>query len=166
MENSKNCQKRLLENSEKFNYASFNRLRISFYQSNVLFDWSKRNRESIELGRNFMMKFFIVLIDWEFLSIDRMLISIDWTRIENQLNDAEALWWIYSFFDRSNVNFDQSNRNRESIDRGRNFAMNFFIFLIDREKVRPIEDTEFWIFTCFWLSVKTLIKSKAMWLIL
>ena len=83
MENSKNCQKRLLENSEKFSYASF---------ENVLFDWSRRNQELINSVRNSMMKFFIVSIDREFLPINWMLFSI-----ENQSNKAEALWWISSF---------------------------------------------------------------------
>ena len=39
--------------------------------------------------------------------------SFDWSRIP---------------FDRLNVNFDQSKRNQESIERGRSFVMNFFIF--------------------------------------
>ena len=76
---------------EKFNYISFDR-------SNVLFDRSKRNQEPIESGRNSMMKFFVVSIDWEFLSIDQMLISIDQTGIKNHSNEAETLWWISSFF--------------------------------------------------------------------
>ena len=104
---------------EKFNFASFNQLRIPFDWSNVLFDWSKRNQEPIDLGRNTMMKFFIVSIDREFLSIDRMLFSIDRTGIENRSNKAVALWWISSFF--------------QSIEK----------------KVWPIKGTEFWIFTCF-----------------
>ena len=115
---------------KKFSYASFDRLRIPFDRLNVLFDWSKRNRQLIDLSRNSMMKFFVVSIDREFLSIDRMLILIDRTGIKNQSNEAEPLWWISSFFDQSSNRF------------------------------------EFLIFTCFCLSVKTLIKSKAMWLIL
>ena len=35
---AKNCQKRLLENSKKFSYASFDQSRIPFDQSNVLFN--------------------------------------------------------------------------------------------------------------------------------
>ena len=121
---------------KKFSYASFDRLRIPFNRLNVLFDWSTRNREPIDSSRNSMMKFFIVLIDQEFLLIDRMLILIDRTGIENQSNEVESLWWISSFFDRSSNRFDWLK------------ALNF------------------WIFTCFWLSVKTLIKSKVMWIIL
>ena len=97
-------------------FASFDRSIIPFNRSNVLFDWSKRNWESIEPGRNFMMKFFIVSIDWEFLSIDRMLILIDRIGIKNQSNEAEALWWISWFFDRSKNRFDRSK------------ALNFEIF--------------------------------------
>ena len=41
--------------------------------------------------------------------------------------------WLRIPFDRMNVPFDQSNRNWESIDLSRNFMMNFFNFLIDRE---------------------------------
>ena len=108
MENGKNYQKRLLKIFEKFSYASFDWSRIPFDWSNVLFDWSKRNRGSIESGRNSMMKFFIVSIDREFLPIDQMLFSIVRTRIENQSNKAEALWWISSFFNRSSNRFDQS----------------------------------------------------------
>ena len=93
---------------KKFRYASFDRLRIPFDRSNVIFNWSKRNREPINSSRNSMMKFFIVSIDQEFLSIDWMLILIDWTGIENQSNEAEALWWISSFFDRSSNRFDRS----------------------------------------------------------
>ena len=104
---------------EKFSFVSFDQLRIPFNWLNVFFHWSKRNREPIDLGRNTMMKFFIVSIDWEFLSIDRILFSIDRTGIENQSNKAVALWWISSFF--------------RSIDK----------------QVRSTEGTEFWIFTCF-----------------
>ena len=121
---------------KKFNYMSFDRSGIPFSRSNVLFNWSKRNRESIESSRNSMLKFFIVSIDREFLSIDWMLISINRTGIENQSNEVEPLWWISSFFDRSSNRLDQSK------------ALNFEFSLV------------------FWLSVKTLIKSKAMWLIL
>ena len=92
---------------EKFSFVSFDQSRIPFNWSNVFFDWSKRNREPIDSGRNTMMKFFIVSIDWEFLSIDRILFSIDRTGIENQSNKAVALWWISSFFDRSRKKFDQ-----------------------------------------------------------
>ena len=101
---------------EKFSFASFN--------------WLKRNREPVDSVRNSMMKFFIVSIDWEFLSIDRILFSIDRTGIENQSNKAVALWWISSFFDRSRKRFDRSK------------ALNFEFSL------------------AFWLSVKTLIKGK------
>ena len=73
---------------EKFNFASFNRLRIPF-------DWSKRNQEPIDLGRNTMMKFFIVSIDREFLSINRMLFSIDRTGIENRSNKSG---FVMNFF--------------------------------------------------------------------
>ena len=104
---------------EKFSFASFDRSRIPFDQSNVLFNWSKRNREPIDSGRNSMMKFFIVSINWEFLSIDWMLFSINQTGIKNRSNEAVTLWWISSFF--------------RSIEK----------------KVRPIEGIEFWIFTCF-----------------
>ena len=97
---------------EKFSFASFDQSRIPFDWSNVLFDWSKRNREPINSSRNSMKKFFIVSIDREFLSIDRI-------GIENRPNKAMALWWISSFFR-----------------------------LIEK-KVRLIEGTEFWIFTCF-----------------
>ena len=74
MENSKNCQKRLLENSLKNSV-----LRVSidweFLSINqmFLFNWPKRNWEPIDLGRNSMMKFSIVSIDIEFLSINQML---------------------------------------------------------------------------------------------
>ena len=121
---------------KKLSYMSFDRLGIPFDSSNVLFNWSKRNRKPIESGRNSMMKFFTVLIDQEFLSTDRMLISINRTGIENQSNDAEPLWWISSFFDWSSNRFDQSK------------ALNFEFSLV------------------FWLNFETLIKSKAMWLIL
>ena len=133
---AKNCQKWLLENSEKFSYASFDWSGIPFDRSNVHFDWLKRNQEPIESGRNSMMKFFIVSIDQEFFSINQILISIDPTRIENQSNDVESLWWISSFFDQPSNRFDRSK------------ALNFEFSL------------------AFGLSVKTLIKSKAMWLIL
>ena len=113
---SKTVTKKLWKN---FSFASFNRSRIPFDRSNVLFDWSKRNLELIDLGRNSMMKFFIVSIDREFLSIDRMLFSIDWTGIKNWSNEVVALWWISSFF--------------RSI----------------KKKVQPIKGTKFWIFTCF-----------------
>ena len=69
-----------------------------------LFDWSKRNQVPIDLGRNFVMKFFIISIDREFLSIDRMFL------------------------------FNWSERDWESIEQGSGFVMNFFIFSIDREK--------------------------------
>ena len=104
---------------EKFSFASFDRSRIPFDRLNVLFNWSKRNRESIDSSRNSMMKFFIVSINWEFLSIDWMLFSINQTGIKNRSNEAVTLWWISSFF--------------RSIEK----------------KVRPIEGIEFWIFTCF-----------------
>ena len=104
---------------EKFSFASFDRSRIPFDRSNVIFNWSKRNREPIDSGRNSMMKFFIVSINWEFLSIDWMLFSINQTGIKNRSNEAVTLWWISSFF--------------RSIEK----------------KVRPIEGIEFWIFTCF-----------------
>ena len=113
---SKTVTKKLWKN---FSFASFNRSRIPFDRSNVLFDWSKRNLELIDLGRNSMMKFFIVSINWEFLSIDWMLFSINQTGIINRSNEAMTLWWISSFFR-----------------------------LIEK-KVRPIEGIEFWIFTCF-----------------
>ena len=102
------CQKWFLENSKNFSYTSFDRSGIPFDRSNVLFDRLKRNRELIESGRSSMMKFFIVSIDWEFLSTDRMLISIDWIGVENQSNEAEPLRWISSFFDRSRNRFDRS----------------------------------------------------------
>ena len=104
---------------ENFSFASFDRSRIPFDRSNVIFNWSKRNREPIDWGRNSMMKFFIVSINWEFLSIDWMLFSINQTGIKNRSNEAVTLWWISSFF--------------RSIEK----------------KVRPIEGIEFWIFTCF-----------------
>ena len=49
-----------------------------------------------------------VLIDWEFFFIDQMYFSIDQRGIENQSNEAEAKWWISSFFDQSSKRFDQS----------------------------------------------------------
>ena len=49
---------------EKFSFASFDQSRILFNRLNVPFDWLKRNWEPIESGRNSMLKFFIVLIDW------------------------------------------------------------------------------------------------------
>ena len=101
------CQKRFLENTKKFSYTSFDRLGIPFNRSNVLFDQSKRNWEPIESGRSSMMKFFIVSIDREFLLTNRMLISIDRIRIENQSNEAEPLWWISSFFDQLSNRFDR-----------------------------------------------------------
>ena len=80
-----------------------------------------------------MMKFIIVSIDREFPLIDQMLILINRIGIENQSNEAEALWWISSFFDQSKNRFDWSK------------APNFEFSL------------------AFWLSVKTLIKSKVMY---
>ena len=61
-----------------------------------------------------------------------MLISNDRTGIENRLNEAVAFWWISSFFDRSRNRFDWLK------------ALNFEFSL------------------AFWLSVKTMIKSKVM----
>ena len=39
-------------------------LRIPFNRFNVLFDWSNSNQESIEWDNDFVMYFFIFLIDW------------------------------------------------------------------------------------------------------
>ena len=93
---------------KKFSYASFDRSRIPFDRSNVLFNWSKRNREPINSSRNSMMKFFIVSIDQEFLLTNRMLISIDRIGIKNQSNEVEALRWISSFFRSIEKRFDRS----------------------------------------------------------
>ena len=62
------CQKQLLEKkSEKFSFMSLDRSRIPF-------DWSNRNRESIESSRDFVMNFFNFSIDREFLLIDQMFL--------------------------------------------------------------------------------------------
>ena len=53
--------------SEKFSFMSLDRSRIPF-------DWSNRNRESIESSRDFVMNFFNFLIDREFLLIDQMFL--------------------------------------------------------------------------------------------
>ena len=115
---------------EKFSFASFDRSRIPFDRSNVLFNWSKRNREPIDSGRNSMMKFFIVSINWEFLSIDECYFRS--IKQESRINQMRQ--WLCDeflhFFDRSRKRFDQSK------------ALNFEFSL------------------AFWLSVKTLIKGK------
>ena len=121
MENGKNYQKRLLKIFEKFSYASFDWSRIPFDWSNVLFDWSKRNRGSIESGRNSMMKFFIVSIDREFLSFNRILFSID--RIESRIN------WTRQWLSNEFLHF-LIDREIGSIDR-RHWNLNFHLpFLI------------------------------------
>ena len=102
------CQKRFLENSKNFSYTSFDRMGIPFDRLNVLLDRSKRNWEPIKLGRSSTMKFFIVSINREFLSADRMLISISQIGIKNQSNEAEPLWWISSFFGQSSNRFNRS----------------------------------------------------------
>ena len=96
---------------EKFNFCKFGSIKNSFQSiecSFDWFDWSKRNWEPIDLGRNSMMKFFIVLIDGEFLSIDRIFFSVDWIRIENKSNETITLWCISSFFCQSRKIFDRS----------------------------------------------------------
>ena len=96
MENSKNVKNGYLKISKKIQFCEFQSIDWEFFSIDrmFLFDWSKRNREPIDSGRNFMMKFFIVSIDREFLTINQMLFSINRTRIENQSNELVALWWI------------------------------------------------------------------------
>ena len=56
-----------------------------------LFDRSNRNWESIESSRNFVVNFFNILIDCEFL-------SIYWTGIDNWLSHLETSGWISLIF--------------------------------------------------------------------
>ena len=85
------------ENSGKFSFTSFDRLRITFDQSSgtetfwkisshilinwnsfwidrmFLFDQSTSSRESIKLDKKFVMIFFKFLIAWELFSINQMI---------------------------------------------------------------------------------------------
>ena len=105
------CQKPFLENFEKIQLCEFWSIENSFQSiecSFDWFDWLKRNREPINSGRNSMMKFFIVSIDGEFLSIDRIFFSIDWIRIKNPSNETVTSWCISSFFYQSRKIFNRS----------------------------------------------------------
>ena len=76
---------------KNFSFTSLNRSRISF-------DWSNRNREPIDSGRDFVMNFFKFSINREFLLIDRMFFLIDRKRIENRSSHLETSWWISLVF--------------------------------------------------------------------
>ena len=49
---------------KKFSFTSFDRSRIPFDWSNALFIRSNRNRASIEIGKDSMIDFLTISIDW------------------------------------------------------------------------------------------------------
>ena len=68
----------------------------------VLFKWNVKN----SYQKNLKNLVSWVSTDWEFLSIDRMFLLINWTGIENRSSQPEIFWWISSIFqsiDRSDV---------------------------------------------------------------
>ena len=87
----KNRWKLLGENSEKFNFSSFDWSRIPF-------DWSNSNRESFESTREFVMNLLkFRLIENSFRSIE-FAFSIDRIGIENRSSHLECLLKFSSWF--------------------------------------------------------------------
>ena len=76
---------------KKISFTNFDQLRILFDRLNVPYDRWNRNWESIESSRNFVVNFFNILIDCEFL-------SIYWTGIDNWLSHLETSGWISLIF--------------------------------------------------------------------
>ena len=131
----------------------------------------EESNEDVKNGSWKILKILViqVSIDREFLSIGRMYFLIDWRGIENWSSQVEALWWNSSLSRSIKNSFRSiecwfwSIEQESRINQTRqNLCDEFLHFPIDWEKVRLIEGTEFWIFTCFLLSVKTLIKGKVM----
>ena len=92
-EMSKKVTKKTWKN---FSFTSLDRSRISF-------DWSNRNREPIDSGKDFVMNFFKFSINREFLLIDRK-------RIENRSSHLETSWWISLVFQLIKKYFRPINR--------------------------------------------------------
>ena len=79
-----NVKKMLPKNLKIFSFMSFYRSRIHFDRPDLSFGQSNRNQESIESSRNLIMNFFSFSIDREFLSINRICLSIDQTGIKSR----------------------------------------------------------------------------------
>ena len=92
------CQKQLLENSEKIQLCKFQLIGNSFCSIKCTFRFIEEESRTDQVKQKLH---------------DEILHCLDWLRVP---------------LDRSNVNFDRSNRHRESIEQGRTFVMNFFIF--------------------------------------
>ena len=59
-----NLSKQSLENSaEKSCFTIFDRSKVTFDRSSVIFEWSNRNRATIETSKNSRIIFFIISID-------------------------------------------------------------------------------------------------------
>ena len=116
--------------------------------------------------KKFSFASFNQSIENSFRSIECSFL-IDRRGIENRLIQAETLWWNSSLSRlienslRSIKCCFRSIEQESRINRTSQWLCDEFLRSIEK-KVWPIEGTEFWIFTCFLLSVKTLIKSKAM----
>ena len=90
-----NVKKWLLEKFEKIQLHAFDRSRITFDWSNVLFDRSNGDQESIESTWEFVMDLFNFLINREFLSIDWICLFDRSCRNRESIESLKWICWIF-----------------------------------------------------------------------